>query len=355
MSTEMLQARENLMEAIQAFLKKYDQIPLNEKSMALLLDEERFLKIKQALEEEHNQPKNIKELLLKLINDLQILNEIRLKQEEQVATVSSQYWKPPIFYNDDDEESSIPLRDIISELPMSVAITPDLPIKDSLVMEDEQEDICLVEKLLYDNSSPRPPEELNFEFFDAIIESFSPPPIPIEDNDYLMEEIDIFLALDDSIPPAPRPPKKPPDDDGIYFDIEPDMGVLTAKVFNPELNSKIFDAIIDSFSPSSIPVEDSDYLMEEIDIFLAPDDSIPPVASHFFSQWEPTSLAVGSCSGSGNFIDAINHLAVLESLQSYKSSKLDLLPSVKSSPLEAYSRSLQGLDHSSEDSPSPLA
>ncbi|GKD30362.1 hypothetical protein Tco_1241140 [Tanacetum coccineum] len=54
MSTEMLQARENLMEAIQAFLKKYDQIPHIEKSMALLLAEERFLKIKQALEEEHN-------------------------------------------------------------------------------------------------------------------------------------------------------------------------------------------------------------------------------------------------------------------------------------------------------------
>ncbi|GJU47017.1 hypothetical protein Tco_1204283 [Tanacetum coccineum] len=74
------------------------------------------------------------ELLLKLINDLQILNGIQLKQEEQAAKVSSQYWKPPIFYDDDDEESSIPLRDIIS---LSVAITPDLPITDSLIMEDE--------------------------------------------------------------------------------------------------------------------------------------------------------------------------------------------------------------------------
>ncbi|GKD67118.1 retrotransposon protein, putative, ty1-copia subclass [Tanacetum coccineum] len=136
-STEMLQARENLMEAIQAFLKKYDQIPPKEKSMALLLAEERFLKIKQAVEEEQNQPENIQELLLKLINDLQILNGIQLKQEEQAAKVSSQYWKPPIFYDDDDEESSIPLRDIISELPLSVAITPDLPITDSLIMEDE--------------------------------------------------------------------------------------------------------------------------------------------------------------------------------------------------------------------------
>ncbi|GKB70246.1 hypothetical protein Tco_0931658 [Tanacetum coccineum] len=116
----MLQARENLMEAIQAFLKKHDQIPAKEKSMALLLAEERFLKIKQAVEEEQNQPENIQELLLKLINDLQILNGIQLKQEEQAA-----------------KESSIPLRDIISELPLSVAIALDLPITDSLIIEDE--------------------------------------------------------------------------------------------------------------------------------------------------------------------------------------------------------------------------
>ncbi|GJV27890.1 hypothetical protein Tco_1384338 [Tanacetum coccineum] len=54
--TEILQARENLMETIQAFLKEYDHIPPDEKCMALLLAEERFLKIKQAMEEEQNQP-----------------------------------------------------------------------------------------------------------------------------------------------------------------------------------------------------------------------------------------------------------------------------------------------------------
>ncbi|GJX90806.1 hypothetical protein Tco_0344132 [Tanacetum coccineum] len=43
-----------------------------------------------------------------------------------------------------------------------------------------------------------------------------------------------------------------------------------------ELNSEIPDAIIESFSPSHIPVKDSNSLMEEIDIFLAPDDSISP-------------------------------------------------------------------------------
>ncbi|GJX25218.1 hypothetical protein Tco_0231514 [Tanacetum coccineum] len=140
----MLQAREDLMEDIQAFLKKYDHIPPREKSMALLLAEERFLKIKQSLEEELNQPENIQELLLKLINDLQILNGIPLKQEEQVAKVSSQYWKPPIIYDDDDDydfgESTIPLNEIVSQIPPSIAITPvllTLEPEDSLSMGDE--------------------------------------------------------------------------------------------------------------------------------------------------------------------------------------------------------------------------
>ncbi|GJT29695.1 hypothetical protein Tco_0909970 [Tanacetum coccineum] len=99
------------MEAIQAFLKKYDQIPPKEKGMALLLAEERFLKIKQVVEEEQNKPESMQELLLQFSKDLQTLDENsnQLKQEE----------------------------DIISELPLTVAITPDLPITDSLIMEKE--------------------------------------------------------------------------------------------------------------------------------------------------------------------------------------------------------------------------
>ncbi|GJY11313.1 hypothetical protein Tco_0379498 [Tanacetum coccineum] len=67
---------------------------------------------------------------------------------------------------------------------------------------DPEKDIRLVERFLYDNSSPRPPEEFNFENSDAIIESFSPSPILIEDSDSLMEEIDLFLTPDDSMPPG---------------------------------------------------------------------------------------------------------------------------------------------------------
>ncbi|GKE67294.1 hypothetical protein Tco_1521455 [Tanacetum coccineum] len=148
-------------------------------------------------------------------------------------------------------------------------LAPIDPIPPGIVEADFdlKEDIRLIEKLLNDNSSPHTPEELNSEIPDATIESFSPSPIPVKDSDSLMEEIDIFLALDDLIPPgienddynseggvlfleellnddsislleyesfhfdfpsSPRPHEKPPDDD--YFDIEPDMGVLTTKV-----------------------------------------------------------------------------------------------------------------------------
>ncbi|GKA31562.1 hypothetical protein Tco_0717867 [Tanacetum coccineum] len=64
------------------FLKKYDHIPHNEKSIKLLLAEEKFLKIKQVVEEEQTQPEYLQVLLQSLLKDLQILNEIQpLKQE----------------------------------------------------------------------------------------------------------------------------------------------------------------------------------------------------------------------------------------------------------------------------------
>ncbi|GKB50144.1 hypothetical protein Tco_0900897 [Tanacetum coccineum] len=90
------------------------------------------------------------------------------------------------------------LEEFSGELAHINLISPEIDEADF----DPEEEIRLVEKLLYDNSSPRPPEELNSENSDAVIESFSPSPIPVEDSDSLMEEIDIFLAPDDSIPPG---------------------------------------------------------------------------------------------------------------------------------------------------------
>ncbi|GJX72993.1 hypothetical protein Tco_0311588 [Tanacetum coccineum] len=153
------------MEAIQAFLKKYDHIPPREKSMALLLAEERFLKIKQALEEEQNQPENIQEFLLKLINDLQILNGIPLKQEEQAAKIT------------------IPMNEINSQIPPSIAITPVLPTlepEDSLIIGDEHLRTI--------------PEKESDEFIKSSVEDLVPIPItPLSDSN----EDEFFAPGDD--------------------------------------------------------------------------------------------------------------------------------------------------------------
>nr|GEV46601.1 hypothetical protein [Tanacetum cinerariifolium] len=67
---------------------------------------------------------------------------------------------------------------------------------------DFEEDIRLIEKLLYDNSSPRPPKEFVSTNFYAASESFSPFPILVKDSDSLMEEIDLFCTSDYPMPPG---------------------------------------------------------------------------------------------------------------------------------------------------------
>ncbi|GKA68601.1 hypothetical protein Tco_0768518 [Tanacetum coccineum] len=95
---------------------------------------------------------------------------------------------------------------------------------------DPKEDIHLIKNLLYDNSSPRPPKELNFEISDAIIEYFSSSPIPVKDSDSRMDEIDIFLVVDDSIPPGIDSDGYDFEEDNPFLEYEPDPGELTRVV-----------------------------------------------------------------------------------------------------------------------------
>nr|GEV56952.1 hypothetical protein [Tanacetum cinerariifolium] len=62
--------------------------------------------------------------------------------------------------------------------------------------------IRFAKRSLYDNSSPRPPEEIVSDISNADIESFSPSPIPNKDSDSHMEEIDLYFNLDDPMPPG---------------------------------------------------------------------------------------------------------------------------------------------------------
>nr|GEY89914.1 reverse transcriptase domain-containing protein [Tanacetum cinerariifolium] len=65
-----------------------------------------------------------------------------------------------------------------------------------------EKEIRFAKRFLYDNSSPRPPKEIVSDNSNAAIESFSPSPIPNEDSDSHMEEIDLFLNSDDPMPPG---------------------------------------------------------------------------------------------------------------------------------------------------------
>ncbi|GJW93884.1 hypothetical protein Tco_0173556, partial [Tanacetum coccineum] len=268
-SKEILQARDDLMEAIHAFLKEYDHIPPNEKYMALLLVEEKFLNIKRAIEEEKNQPEVLQELLLKLMNDLQILKEIQPKkfsrisfevmpkvlliawerfgeikyaltdkqyQQEDIQELMSKLLKDIFFDSNDDYTSSD--DDDFDDIKYIKAS----PLDSELVSLEEK--LLNVSRLITNieswNDNPTP---------NRVLKSPSLIPIPVTDSDSFFEESDTPFShsgltsivisdhLNDPLlelsefesfhfdPSFPRPPPKPPDVK-ICLNFKPDAPML---------------------------------------------------------------------------------------------------------------------------------
>nr|GFA44191.1 hypothetical protein [Tanacetum cinerariifolium] len=88
------------------------------------------------------------------------------------------------------------LDEFTGELTLLKSIPPGINETDC----DPEEEIRLIKKLLYDNSSPRPPENFIFENSDTVMKSFSPSHIPVEDSDSFMEEIYLSFTSDDPMP-----------------------------------------------------------------------------------------------------------------------------------------------------------
>nr|GEV29956.1 hypothetical protein [Tanacetum cinerariifolium] len=114
---------------------------------------------------------------------------------------------------------------------------------------DHEEETHLIKRLLYDNSSPRPPEEFISKNSDTAFESFSPFPIPVEDSDSLMEEIDLSFTPDDPMPPGIE------EDD---YDFEKDILILEELLSNNSLSllkneSFHFDILSSSRPPAKPP------------------------------------------------------------------------------------------------------
>nr|GEZ85328.1 hypothetical protein [Tanacetum cinerariifolium] len=121
------------------------------------------------------------------------------------------------------------LNEFAGELTLLKAIPPGIDKTDC----HHENEIRLTKRLLYDNSSPRPPEEFVYENSNADIESFSPSPIPVEDSDSRMEGIDLSFNPDDLMPPGIEE-----DDD----DFEKDILILKELPSNYSLSLPVIES-----------------------------------------------------------------------------------------------------------------
>ncbi|GKD63933.1 hypothetical protein Tco_1306041 [Tanacetum coccineum] len=184
--------------------------------------------------------------------ELMIQQKVKEKQEEKNITekAANRRTRTPELldcFKLTYKKRTIPLNNM-PEIPLTDAITPDLPIMDSLIMEDE-------------HLSTIPKTESD-KLIKSSVKNLVPIPKIISskiDPHHFNAESDLIESL-------------------LNQDIStvsyPKIDYLLEEF--SESNSEISDATIKSSSPSPIPVEDSDSLMEEIDLFLDPDDSIPP-------------------------------------------------------------------------------
>nr|GEY68982.1 hypothetical protein [Tanacetum cinerariifolium] len=137
------------------------------------------------------------------------------------------------------------LDEFASELTHLKSIPPGIDETDC----HPENEIRPTKRLLIVNSSPRPPKEFVSENSNADIESFSPSPIPVEDSDSFMEEIDLSFTPDD-----PKLPGIEEDD----YDSERDIIILEELLENyslslPESESFCFDITSLSRPPSKPP------------------------------------------------------------------------------------------------------
>nr|GFA65112.1 hypothetical protein [Tanacetum cinerariifolium] len=121
------------------------------------------------------------------------------------------------------------LDEFVGELTLLKSIPPGIDKTDC----HPENEIRLIERLLYDNSSPCPPEEFVSENSYAEIKSFSPSPIPDEDSDSRMEEIDLTFTSDDPMPLSIE------DDD---YDSERDLLILEELLDNYSLSFPVIES-----------------------------------------------------------------------------------------------------------------
>ncbi|GKA91051.1 hypothetical protein Tco_0812921 [Tanacetum coccineum] len=341
---EALQAREDLMKSIQNFLKKFNLISFRETPKVLIQAWDKFFEVK------HAQPEDVQELLNKLLQDLQSINE------ELADFINTPNWNRPAFCNNDDDDD---------DEEYTIAITPVLPTEEpdnSLSMGDEHlstisetksdelikssdenlvpilsesmdffdiESECDVPDCddsqttnfstfsnpLFDDSTSSDEEssheevihEISFKTYSNPLFDLDEEIISSEFNPIHNEDLDSTLKNDrfdtesyllESLLNHDTLMASSPKINSLFDEFASELITIPPRIVNREHEEYIslserllydnssphpledFHAnpkmIIESLPTFPIPVEDSDSLREEIDIFPGLDDSIPP-------------------------------------------------------------------------------
>ncbi|GKB45302.1 hypothetical protein Tco_0896055 [Tanacetum coccineum] len=216
--------------------------------------------------------------------------EKELQQQEQAAYVSTLQRFNFIYDDEDDKESSIPLSDVISELPPCVAITPVLSTEvpdNSLSMGDEH----------LDTISEMESDELIKSSIENLV------PIPSEFEDF--SDIEIFSIDDIDYVDA-----SPPESELVSLEVVENVNVeidtyilltikddiLHEKLLNVNLLIAKIEALKDNPTPSSdfvtkSPSTSSNFFLEETNTF---DNSLPQFETFNFLDDHTKETSSGS-------------------------------------------------------------
>ncbi|GKE25257.1 hypothetical protein Tco_1436769 [Tanacetum coccineum] len=260
MSTEMLLARENLMNTIETFLKKFNRISFRETPKVLLLAWEKFYEIKHACREKQHQPEDLQELLRKLLEDLQIISE------ELADYFNTPNRNCPAFYEDDDDDT-IPE----TESDKVINLVPILSESEGI-----SDDTCDVP--FCDNSPPLDVLNDHFEIFSDFNDDCT------SSDDDSFENIDY---VDASHPDSELVSLEEVKDDILHEKLL-NIYLLIAKIESLNDNPTL-DCVLKSPSTFPIPVEDSDSFFKKFDTSLSYLDNSLPEFETFSNHTEKTS------------------------------------------------------------------
>ncbi|GJS90076.1 hypothetical protein Tco_0772712 [Tanacetum coccineum] len=294
----MFQARENLMESIQSFLKKFNRISFRETPKVLLLAWDKFFEIKHACKEKQHQPEDIQELLRKLLNDVQIISE------ELVDFINTPNWNRPAFYEDDDEEYTIAITPVLptvepdNSLSMgdehlsTISEKEESSVEDLVPIPSESEGISdsMCDVPFCDNSTPLEALKDHYEIFIDSNDDYS----SNDDDPLYSKDIDYVDASppDSELVSLEEVKDLDPEDGGIDDDIlliKDD--ILREKLLNIHLLIAKIEALKDNPTPSSDDVTKSpstspNFFLEETNTF---DNSLPESEIFCFDMEEKSS------------------------------------------------------------------